>query len=98
MSEGRHLAAADAIAVAALEHRVGPVDPRPPVARDRGGSFHRDAGARNNMIRSPQTQTLPNDVPCYEGGSYGDVRPGAWLLGRQRGLAETGAKAAQGGA
>jgi len=26
------------------------------------------------------------------GGSYGDVRPGAWLLGRQRGLAGTGAK------
>jgi pimeloyl-ACP methyl ester carboxylesterase len=31
------------------------------------------------------------------GGSYGDVRPGAWLLGRERGLAAIGAKAAQGG-
>jgi pimeloyl-ACP methyl ester carboxylesterase len=30
-------------------------------------------------------------------GSYGDVAPGAWLLGRGRGLAAIGAKAAQGG-
>jgi hypothetical protein len=30
------------------------------------------------------------------GRSYGDLRPGAWWLGRQRGLAATGAKAAQG--
>jgi pimeloyl-ACP methyl ester carboxylesterase len=30
-------------------------------------------------------------------GSYGDIRPGAWLLGRGCGLAAIGAKAAQGG-
>src|SRR5262249_52825310 len=32
------------------------------------------------------------------GGSHGDVRPGAWWLGRERCLAATDAKAAQGGA
>src|SRR6516225_1377011 len=31
------------------------------------------------------------------GGSYGDVRPSAWRLGRERGLAGTDAKAAQRG-
>src|SRR6516164_503390 len=87
-SQGRRLAAVG----------VGTLGQGPPPTRDRGRSCCNMPVAAI-MVLSLRTENANGQrAALMRGGSYGDVRPGTWQLGRQCGLAGTGAEAAQGGA